>query len=60
MCYVRTMKILVLLTAVCALNSCNTSIGIYRDTKAAFLWTKEKTQGPGNTNSSNAGGAPVY
>ena len=38
------MKYLSLVAAVFALNSCNTTIGIYRDTKQAFLWTKEKIQ----------------
>ena len=39
------MKYLIVLAAVFALNSCNTSIGLYRDTKQAFYWTKEKIQG---------------
>ena len=43
--YTEVMKLLILLAAVFALNSCNTSIGIYRDRKAAFLWTKGKIQG---------------
>jgi len=43
--YTEVMKLLILLAAVFALNSCNTSIGIYRDSKAAFLWTKGKIQG---------------
>lgn len=40
------MKILLLLTTL-ALTSCNTSIGLYRDTKQAFHWTKDKIQGTG-------------
>ena len=62
------MKILVILAAVFALNSCNTSIGVYRDTKAAFLWTKGKIQGASDSSSNsgrsnsggNSNGAPVY
>lgn len=55
------MKYVILLAAVFALSSCNTSIGLYRDTKQAFFWTKEKIQGA----SSGGGGednygAPVY
>jgi len=42
----RRMKILLLLTTL-ALTSCNTSIGLYRDTKQAFHWTKDKIQGTG-------------
>jgi hypothetical protein len=57
------MKILLLIAAVFALNSCNTSIGVYRDTKAAFLWTKGKIQS--SAGDSGGGyeeeyGAPVY
>lgn len=57
------MKYLLMLAAVFALNSCNTTIGIYRDTKAAFLWTKGKIQS--NSGGSGGGyeddyGAPVY
>lgn len=39
------MKLLVIAAAVLALNSCNTSIGLYRDTKAGVIWTKNKIQG---------------
>ena len=42
------MKILILIAAVFALNSCNTSIGIYRDAKGAFEWTKSKFQNDGS------------
>lgn len=48
------MRYLILLAAVFALNSCNTTIGIYRDSKKAFLWTKDKFQGAGG----GGGGAP--
>jgi len=34
-----------MLAAVFALNSCNTFIGIGRDTKQGYYWTKEKIQG---------------
>lgn len=56
------MKFLVLLAAVFALNSCNTTIGLYRDTKAAFLWTKGKIQGSGGGGGGvdEEYGAPVY
>lgn len=40
------MKFLLMLTAL-ALTSCNTSIGLYRDAKQAFHWTKDKIQGTG-------------
>jgi hypothetical protein len=39
------MKFLVLLVTLFALNSCNTLIGIGRDTKEGYLWTKKKIQG---------------
>lgn len=54
------MKYLIVLGAVFALNSCNTSIGLYRDTKQAFSWTKEKIQGSGNSDDGDNYGAPVY
>lgn len=58
------MKYLVLIAAVFALNSCNTSIGIYRDGKGAFQWTKSKFQndgsGGGNTGYDEEYGAPIY
>lgn len=41
------MKLLLILSAL-ALVSCNTSIGIYRDTKQAFHWTKDKIQSSGD------------
>ncbi len=41
------MKLLIVLIAALALNSCNTSIGVYRDAKQGFLWTKDKIQGDG-------------
>ena len=39
------MKFLIILAAAVGLCSCNTSIGLYRDTKAGFIWTKDKIQG---------------
>lgn len=56
------MKTLLVLAAVLALNSCNTSIGLYRDTKQAFSWTKEKIQGTGGDGGGGGydQGAPVY
>jgi hypothetical protein len=57
------MKILFLIAAVFALNSCNTTIGVYRDTKAAFLWTKGKIQSSGGDSGGGYEeeyGAPVY
>ena len=55
------MKFLTVLAAVFALNSCNTSIGLYRDTKQAFNWTKDKVQGMGSGGGGGEQeGAPVY
>lgn len=54
------MKFLIVLAAVFALNSCNTSIGLYRDTKQAFSWTKSKIQGSGGGGGGDDYGAPVY
>jgi predicted small secreted protein len=47
LCYPLRMKLLLILSAL-ALVSCNTSIGIYRDTKQAFHWTKDKIQSSGD------------
>ena len=60
------MKFLLLIAAVGTLVSCNTSIGIWRDTKAGFGWTKQKIQGMGSGGGGGGGGqsyeydAPVY
>ena len=54
------MKTLMVLLAVISLNSCNTLIGVGRDTKQAFLWTKDKIQGNGNQAPEQEYGAPVY
>jgi predicted small secreted protein len=58
-------KILVLsLLAVISLTSCNTSIGLWRDTKAGFQWSKQKIQQSGGGGSGGSQeyeyGAPVY
>lgn len=39
------MKYLVLFLALLTLNSCNTLIGLGRDTKEGYIWTKAKIQG---------------
>ena len=58
------MKILVLLVTLFALNSCNTLIGLGRDTKQGYLWTKSKIQGSGGGGGGDSqpdtSGAPVY
>jgi len=55
------------LLALFPLSSCNTLIGVGRDTKEGFIWTKnkiqEKTQGGGDGGSQQDSydqGAPVY
>jgi predicted small secreted protein len=53
------MKWFLLIAAVVSLSSCNTMIGVWRDTKAGFQWTKEKMQGSGG-GSQQEYGAPVY
>ena len=57
------MKYLIVLATLFALNSCNTMIGIGRDTKEGYEWTKDKIQNSGNNNGGGTnknGGAPVY
>jgi predicted small secreted protein len=55
------MRFIIVLATVFALNSCNTSIGLYRDTKQAFQWTKQKIQGAGGGGDIvEDPGAPVY
>jgi predicted small secreted protein len=55
------MKVLLLLAFVVSTASCNTAIGVWRDTKATYNWSKNKIQ-----NSQGGGGqdyeygAPVY
>ncbi len=53
------MKYLIVLMAALALNSCNTFIGIGRDTKQGYEWTKSKFQGTGG-DPQDTSGAPVY
>lgn len=52
------MKFVILLAAVMTLNSCNTLIGITRDTKQGYQWTKEKIEGASAPTENY--GAPVY
>lgn len=60
----RAMKTLTLLAVVFALNSCNTTIGMWRDTKQGWNWTQQKIQGNGGGGGGDAYGdpygAPVY
>ncbi len=53
------MKFFLILVAALALNSCNTLIGIGRDTKQGYQWTKAKME-QSNTSSQDNYGAPVY
>jgi len=45
------MKLIMLVVAVVTLNSCNTMIGLGRDTKQGFNWAANKIQGSGQQNS---------
>jgi predicted small secreted protein len=54
------MKWILLIATVVSLTSCNTMIGVWRDTKAGFNWSKEKIQNSGNGGSQQEYGAPVY
>lgn len=56
------MKIFILLVTAFTLVSCNTTIGLYRDTKQGFLWTKDKINNARNSSGSQSydQGAPVY
>ena len=57
------MRYLALIALAASLVSCNTTIGLYRDTKAAVLWTKSKFQGSGGDGGGGYDeeyGAPVY
>jgi hypothetical protein len=51
------MKALLVMVAILALNSCNTLIGVGRDTKQGFIWTRDKIQGTGGQ---SAYDEPVY
>jgi hypothetical protein len=50
------MKYILLCAAALSLVSCNTAIGIYRDGKQGFIWTKNKIQESRN----NGGGGESY
>jgi hypothetical protein len=59
------MKIVLLAIALVSLNSCNTVIGMYRDTKQGVIWTKDKIQGSGGGGGGDTSGdaysdAPIY
>jgi len=59
------MKFLFLLAALGTLVSCNTSIGMWRDTKATYEWSKRKIEesnngGGGGSEQEYEYGAPVY
>jgi len=59
------MKLLMPLGAVLALlslSSCNTLIGVWRDTKEGAIWTKNKIQekSQGHEQQDESYGAPVY
>lgn len=51
------MKSLIVIAVALALNSCNTCIGLGRDTVQGYNWTKSKIQGTQNNHSA---GSPVY
>ena len=51
------MKLLIVIAVALALNSCNTCIGLGRDTVQGYNWTKSKIQGAPSDDSSVA---PVY
>ncbi len=53
------MKFLIVIVSLFALNSCNTLIGLGRDTKLGYQWTKSKMQGDGDVLPEQSG-APVY
>ncbi len=53
------MKLLLVIATALALNSCNTCIGIGRDTQKGYEWTKSKFQGSGGQQQDSSA-APVY
>lgn len=55
--YIGLMKFLLVIAALFSLNSCNTLIGLGRDTREGYLWTKKKIQGEEVVQEANA---PVY
>lgn len=56
------MKYFILSAFLISLVSCNTSIGLYRDAKVGYNWSKEKIQGAGNGGGGggNQGGDYIY
>ena len=58
------MKIVCVLLLALGLSSCNTTIGVGRDIKKGFVWSKnkiqEKRQSSGGGGSQDEYGAPVY
>lgn len=58
----KGMKILLALAALLAFTSCNTLIGLGRDTKVGYQWTKAKIQNSGGDGGGTTydEGAPVY
>ncbi len=57
------MKLFLVIAAALTLNSCNTMIGLGRDTKQGFEWTKAKIKGSGSGSGNSQpdpSGAPVY
>lgn len=54
------MKTLCAIIAILTLNSCNTLIGIGRDTKQGYQWSRAKMQGSGQQQPQEDYGAPVY
>lgn len=53
------MKWILLIATLVSLTSCNTMIGVWRDSKAGYQWSKEKMQNSGG-GSQEEYGAPVY
>ena len=63
--YLGNMKYLAALLVVFSLASCNTSIGLWRDSVQAYDWTKSKIQGMNHGGGGGGSpdmeyGAPVY
>lgn len=58
------MKLFFLLLAAIGLSSCNTTIGIGRDIKEGFIWSKNKIQEKRQQSQQDSyqdySGAPVY
>jgi predicted small secreted protein len=54
------MKALLLLAISFSMVSCNTAIGVWRDTKATYHWSKNKIQESQGGGQDYEYGAPVY